>query len=370
MHKKLKVGILLDDSLDAPDGVQQYVLTIGNWLNKNGHSVYYIVGQTDRKDINNVYSLAKNIRVSFNENTMRIPYYSSISNIKNVLETLDLDVLHVQMPYSPIYAGKVINNVSSNVNVVATFHIAPASHIVTKASKILSYFSNKSVNRINNFISVSKAAQQFAYDTYGIKSSVLPCVITANNLVHKPVYENTPHLVFLGRLVKRKGAIYLLNALAQLNKEYKLPYKVSIGGKGAYLDKLQLFAKQNYLNNVEFLGFVSEEEKVSLLASADIAVFPSTGGESFGIVLLEAMAAGARVVLGGDNPGYSGVLGGYPKQLIDPRNTIEFANRLKYFLENSSFRNDAYIWNQKEYKKYDIDIVGNDILKIYYKHKK
>lgn len=369
MHNKLKVGILLDDSLDVPDGVQQYVLTIGNWLYQNGHSVYYIVGQTNRKDISNVYALAKNFRVSFNGNTMRIPYYSSKSNIKNTLNNLNLDVLHVQMPYSPFYAGKVINCVSSNVNVVATFHIAPASNIVTHASKALSLISRGSMGRINSFISVSKAAQQFANDTYGIDSTVLPCVITANTLVHKPIYKKTPHIVFLGRLVKRKGVILLLEALVKLNKLYNLPYKVSIGGKGAHLNKLQEYAKQNNLSNIKFLGFVSEEEKVPLLASADIAVFPSTGGESFGIVLLEAMASGARVVLGGNNPGYSGVLGGYPKQLIDPKNTIEFANRLKYFLENSKFRQDSYLWNQNEYKKYDINIVGKDILNIYYKHK-
>ena len=155
----------------------------------------------------------------------------------------------------------------------------------------------------------------------------------------------------------------------QLNKTYNLPYKVSIGGKGENLTKLQNFAIQNNLQNVNFLGFVSEDVKVSLLASADIAVFPSTGGESFGIVLLEAMASGARVVLGGNNPGYSGVLGDYPKQLINPKNSIEFATRLKYFLENRKFRQDAYLWNQNEYKKYDINVVGKDILNIYYKHK-
>ncbi len=368
MPNKIKIGILLDDSLDVPDGVQQYVLTIGQWLHQNGHSVYYIVGQTNRKDINNVYSLAKNIKVSFNENTMRIPYYSSKVSIKNTLDILNLDVLHVQMPYSPVFAGKVINNVSNNTNVVATFHIAPASIFVTYASKMLSFISKKSISRVNNYISVSKAAQHFAYDTYRIRSSVLPCVITANKLIHKPIYGNTLHIVFLGRLVKRKGAILLLKALVELNIIYKSYYKVSIGGKGAHLAKLQEFVKNNSLNNVKFLGFVSEEDKVPLLASADIAVFPSTGGESFGIVLLEAMAAGSRVVLGGNNAGYTGVLGEYPKQLIDPKNTKEFAKRLKFFLESNTARENAYNWNQKEFIKYDINIVGKKILDIYLKH--
>jgi phosphatidylinositol alpha-mannosyltransferase len=65
--KKLKIGFLLDDTLDTPDGVQQYVLTVGKWMSNQGHEVHYLVGQTHRRDIDNVHSMAKNIKVSFNQ---------------------------------------------------------------------------------------------------------------------------------------------------------------------------------------------------------------------------------------------------------------------------------------------------------------
>lgn len=118
------------------------------------------------------------------------------------------------------------------------------------------------------------------------------------------------------------------------------------------------------------MGFVDESDKPALLAGADIAVFPSTGGESFGIVLIEAMAAGARVVLGGDNVGYRTVLGDHPDLLIDPKDTKAFANRLAHFLEFEQSRIDAATWARKAVKQYDVAFVGNKILHIYMERKK
>ena len=66
----MKIGFVLDDSLDKSDGVQQYVLTLGHWLHSQGHEVHYLVGQTERTDIQNVHSLSKNVRAKFNQNRM------------------------------------------------------------------------------------------------------------------------------------------------------------------------------------------------------------------------------------------------------------------------------------------------------------
>jgi len=182
---------------------------------------------------------------------------------------------------------------------------------------------------------------------------------------HKPIVEQVPRIVFLGRLVERKGCQYLLAALKQLQAQYDGNYNVTIAGKGPLAEKLQAYAKKNNLKNVEFTGFVSEQDKPKLLASADIAIFPSTGGESFGIVLIEAMAAGARVVLGGDNVGYQSVLGDHPDLLINAHDTKSFANRLQYFLEHPEARKNAAAWAQSAIGQYDVGTVGEKIIKLY-----
>jgi phosphatidylinositol alpha-mannosyltransferase len=142
--------------------------------------------------------------------------------------------------------------------------------------------------------------------------------------------------------------------------------KLIIAGKGPMLNELKKLTAQLGLNgSVEFLGFISEEEKPSLLASADIACFPSLGGESFGIVLIEAMAAGSEVVIGGDNPGYSSVLAGKSELLIDPKNAEATAKILENFLSNKRKAAEISKWQQNEVKKYDVAKVGSTLLEIY-----
>ncbi len=100
---------------------------------------------------------------------------------------------------------------------------------------------------------------------------------------------------------------------------YTLPQNPTLGNDLEctfnYTDTQNYVEQNNLRSSVKFLGFVNERDKPELLASAAIACFPSLGGESFGIVLIEAMAAGASVVLGGNNPGYTSVLGDRPESL-------------------------------------------------------
>src|ERR1039458_8447904 len=106
--KSLKVGFVLDDSLDKTDGVQQYILSLGSWLKQQGHDVHYLVGETVRTDIPNVHSLSRNINARFNSNRMSTPLPASPARIRKLLEDVQFDVLHVQIPYSPFLAQQII----------------------------------------------------------------------------------------------------------------------------------------------------------------------------------------------------------------------------------------------------------------------
>jgi len=110
---------------------------------------------------------------------------------------------------------------------------------------------------------------------------------------------------------------------------------------------------------------VAEEDKAAFLAQGDIAVYPSTGGESFGIVLLEAMAAARGVVLGGNNPGYASVLQPYPDQLFDPTDTRQFAEKLAWYLANPMGRERAAVLQRQYVQHFDIGEVGQQLLAVY-----
>jgi phosphatidylinositol alpha-mannosyltransferase len=360
----LKVGFVYDDSLDGNEGVARAIKNLGTWLLNRGHTVSYFVGETQIKDFQGarVYSLSKNLGVTFNGNQLSIPLPASVSRIKTALETEQPNVLHVQMPHSPLLAQLVVNHTEAAV--VGSFHIYPANYMARTGSRLLRLLYLNGLAKFDEIVSVSPAAAEFAKNYYGIESSVIP------NSVDVKEYKNSEknlagRVVFLGRLVPRKGCRQLIEAF-ELASKLVPGSELVIAGEGPQRPELQALILQKKLNNqVKFLGYVSEVEKIKLLASAQVACFPSLHGESFGIVLIEAMAAGSGAVLAGDNPGYATVLAKKPDLLVDPRNTEKFAARLTELLTDKKKTARYRSWQSAEVKKYDIDTVGPQTEQLY-----
>jgi phosphatidylinositol alpha-mannosyltransferase len=363
----LKIGFVFDDSLDSYDGVAQYVKNLGAWLSSQGHEVRYLVGETKMLEWagGKVYSLSKNKKVSFNGNQARIPLIASKRRIKKVLATEQFDVLHVQVPYSPFMAQKVINAAGKNVAIIGTFHVAPADYLSNFGGHLLRIAYGKSINRFDYILSVSSAAEKYAKNAFRLKSKILPNVVDLDFYSSADTKTKTRDILFFGRLVQRKGArelIFAFNILQQHDKKARL----TIAGKGPMEKELKnLVGSFGISEKVEFLGFIEEADKPKLLASADIACYPSTGGESFGIVLLEAMAVGAGIVIAGDNVGYRSVLGKKPELLFNPKNALSFAGKLSEFRENKNLKTKLHHWQQNEVKQYDVNIVGSNLVEIY-----
>lgn len=366
---KLKVGIVLDDSLDSTDGVQQYVFRIAEWLVDQGHEVHYLVGETKRSDLENIHPLSRNLRVRFNGNVMSMPLPTSKKLLRRALDELSLDVLHVQTPYSPFMAGRLIK-IAKTEAVVGTFHILPYSLAVTAANKFLGVINRSSGRAIDVMMAVSEPARKFAKSVYGYDCEVVPNPVRVADFIDASSDEPAPRIVFLGRLVERKGAMWLLKAVAHIVEQglYDGKFEVIVAGKGELLPQLTRFVEEHALETiVSFPGFIAEDEKASLLASGDIDVFPSTSGESFGISLLEALAAGRGVVLAGDNPGYSSVMYGFPNQLFDPKDTPLFAELLATWLKDTEGREEIRRKQREYVKQFDIAVVGRSVEDTYRK---
>jgi phosphatidylinositol alpha-mannosyltransferase len=367
--QKLKVGLVFDDTIDRDDGVSQYVRRLGGWLSGQGHEVRYLVGQTSLKSWQGgkVYSLSRNLRVSFNGNKLSMPVSSDKKAIKQVLADEQFDVLHVMVPYSPFMAAKVINMASAATAIVGTFHILPSGRISRLGSKLLKIGLRPSLKKFDQMAAVSLPAADFAKRAYGLNTSVIPNPIDIDAFKPKPKIKKsaTPRIVFLGRLVKRKGCQQLLLAFFEIAPQIP-DARLIIAGDGPDKAKLMKMAgKAGLLDRIEFLGHIKESEKAGLLSSATVACFPSLYGESFGIVLIEAMAAGAGAVLGGDNPGYRSVLQEQPDLLVDPLNAAQFASRLRQLLTDEQLRRGLSDWQKQAVKKYDLPVVGGLIENLY-----
>jgi phosphatidylinositol alpha-mannosyltransferase len=366
----MKIGFILDDTLDKPDGVQQYVLTLGAWLSDQGHDVHYLVGQSARTDIANIHSLARNVSVTFNGNHLSIPLPVSRAKLRRLLAAEEFDVLHVQTPHSPFMAQRLLLAAPAQTAIFATFHIMPHSPLVSGLTKVLGWWLRPSLRRIDCMLAVSTAAETFCKQAFGRSSTVLPNVIKVRRFADAEgftQFNDKPTIVFVNRLVERKGCQYLLQAVNELAMSPDAPdFRVIVCGKGELLSKLKVYVHAHGLEEiVTFTGFVSEEDKPRYMASADIAVFPSTGGESFGIVVAEALAAAKGPVLGGNNPGYATVLAPYPDQLFEPKDTAALARLLRGYLLDPVHR-QAIASSQAQYvEQFDVAVVGTKLVELY-----
>jgi phosphatidylinositol alpha-mannosyltransferase len=377
-QRPLKIGLVFDDSLDRPDGVQQYVLGLGGWLTAQGHEVHYLVGQTERQDLAHVHSLTRNTNVRFNGNRLSIPRPASKRAIRRLLDEVQFDVLHVMMPYSPMLAARIIASAQPQTVVTGIFHILPQTGLVRWATHALGWWLRPTLRRFDKVFATSSASKSFAESAFRLHDvEVSPNVVDLSQFQAAKPFERyrdgVATVIFLGRLVPRKGCQTLLEAAALLKQSYEPEFRIVVCGKGPLQPELEAqAAKLGIAKQVEFTGFISEEDKPRYLASADLAVFPSTGGESFGIVLIEAMAAHQPVVLAAANAGYAAVMEPRPQQLFHPGDAAALAAQMAYFLDGKPPAAAARAWQQTYVKQFDTAVVGSALLQEFQRqrHKK
>ena len=370
----MKVALVLDDSIDRPDGVQQYVRSLGSYLTSVGHEVHYLCSASESTDPF-VHALSRTASVKFNGNGLTTPLPASRKVIRSLLEREMFDVIHVQTPHSPFLAGRVVEEArklqARSVRIVATFLILPHSRFSALSTRALGKVLAKNLRKFDVISAVTEPAAEFAKASFGITDvPVIPIgvdVAAFQAAIHTPrparAAGDTLVVAFLGRLVERKGVLELLEAVALLPGEILDRLDVRIGGRGPLMEDAENAVAQHGLRDVvSFEGFVSEEDKPQFMADADIAVFPALGGESFGIVLIEAMAAGSGVVLAGANPGYLSVIGPRPEVSVDARDTEAFALLLERLVTDSTLRDEIHAEQQEHVKQFDVTTVGDRVL--------
>lgn len=368
----LTIGFVFDDTLDALDGVQQHIITIGTELARRGHDVHYLVGETHHSPVPQTVSLARNVMVSFNGNRMRIPLPVRKREIRAALAHNNYDILHIQAPYSPLFGGRVLECAPQSTGVVATYHIAPIDRRARYGGRALGLVNAHSHRRVDEVIAVSQVAAQYAQFTSHTHGTIIANPVDVEKFAtaaHRATRDAAhPHIVFLGRLVPRKGAQLLLDALDYGERHGMFPMPglhVTIAGDGPLMDDcVQRAARLR--TPVQFVGTV-DEGKADLLASADVAVFPAIGGETFGIVLPEAIASGAGVTLAGDNPGYRWTMRGDEDALfsVGPDHARVLAERIERALTDAPWARRLHAREEALLDRYNVQAVTDEVEQVY-----
>jgi phosphatidylinositol alpha-mannosyltransferase len=368
----LRVGLVYDDTIDRYGGIGVYVTTLGAALRRHGHHVEYLLGSSALASFEGVpvRSLARNVNVRFNGNVLSMPAWSRSSRLDQALHDGRFDVLHVQVPYSPLMAGRLLTRVGGRCAVVGTYHVASERLLPRVGAAALRVLKARSASRFDAMVSVSEVAAAFAARWSGMDARhVVPNLLDVSRVrreVAAAAVRPDHDIVFVGRLVPRKGCGELLEALGHLKRwAERRPPRVAIVGDGPLRRRLERRARALGLaDTVTFHGAVDDQRKFALLSGARVACFPSVFGESFGVVVLEALAAGAEAVLAGDNSGYRELLD-EPRALVDPCDPVAFGSRLRRFLEEDELRKEIGRRQRRLLLRCDADVVTGRIVDLY-----
>ena len=304
----MKIGLVTPYVYPLPGGVNQHVRYLYENLRLRGHDVRIITSShgLQRASEGDVIRIGKGFSVPANGSVGTItlsPRY--LSQVRDVLAREQFDVLHFHEPFVP-FLSLIVLRLSTSVN-IATFHayggFSPAYEL---GSKIMGSYAE----RLHGRIAVSAAARHFIDRFFPGEYRLIPNGVDTGRFRRAvPIsrwQDDTRNILFVGRFEPRKGLLDLLKAYRILRKTGCQCRLLVVGG-GPQEREARRYIVTRKLAGVEFLGRVSDEERDALFKTADVYCSPATGRESFGIVLLEAMAAGTAVVCS-DIHGYKGVV--------------------------------------------------------------
>jgi phosphatidylinositol alpha-mannosyltransferase len=335
----VKIGLVTPYVYPLPGGVNEHVRFLYENLRLRGHDVRILTSShgLQRSSEGDVIRIGKGFSVPSNGSVGTItlsPRY--VSQVQKVLDREKFDLLHFHEPFVP-FLSLVVLRQSTSVN-IATFHAyAGFSPAMELGKRTLSHYAA----RLHGRIAVSAAARHFADRFFPGDFKVIPNGVNVGRYQRAvPIarwQDGTLNILFVGRLEDRKGLPHLLKAYRLVRKR-GFACRLLVVGSGPQEREARRYVMTRGLQNVEFLGRVSDAEKAQLFKTAYVFVSPATGRESFGIVLLEAMAAGTPIVCS-DIHGYKGVVQrGRQAILVPPRDSKALAAGISELLADPTLR--------------------------------
>ena len=363
----MRIALVSPYDWSIPGGVNSHVTQLAREYERAGHDAT-IIAPTSR----HLRTLPENVHIIC-EGVIGLPASGSVANVcisynlnsrvKEYLRNETFDVVHVHEPFMPLVPFQFMRY--SKATNVATFHAARegGSRLYAYGKYIIRPHWHNLHGRIAHSRSALRLIGKHFPDRYRIITSGVDCASYAEAQPLPEYLDGKRNILFLGRLEKRKGLPYLLQAYKRVKREQPETRLIIVGGDGGLRRGAERYARDNELDDVVFTGYVSDEEKARYFRTADVYCAPNTGSESLGIVLLEAMAAGTPVV-GSRIEGFADVLtNGRQGLLVPPRDPEELASALSRLIADAGMREEMgkeaartasqYSWDQQARKVLD-----------------
>jgi phosphatidyl-myo-inositol alpha-mannosyltransferase len=361
----VKVGLVCPYTWDVPGGVQAHVHDLAIALIGLGHDVSVITPADDESALPPyITSTGRAVPVPYNGAVARMAFGPlSARRVRRWLREGDFDVVHVHEPTTPSLS--LLATWSFDGPLVATFHTSvQRARTLAAAYPIL----QTALEKMSARIAVSQAARRTLVEHLGGDAVMIPNGVSMATFADVEPFPGWPGeggaLGFLGRFDEaRKGLPVLLAAFETLAAA-RPGLRLLIAGPGD-ADEVRRALPAELIERVEILGQVSDVDKARMLRSVDVYVAPNIGGESFGIVLLEAMAVGTPV-LASDLEAFRAVLdGGRSGRLFATGDPDDLARKAAELLDDPDARAALVALGRATARSYDWSTVARDIVRVY-----
>lgn len=345
----MKIGIVSPYFYPWYGGITEHVYNLYRELKYKGHSVRLITpfnGGPTFEDKDDLFKIGTPIPVMVNGSLTHIPFvFRKRSVTMNILQKESFDILHLHQPLFCMLGLSFLRNIKKMRSqkkrcpkVIATFHACGGT--VEKALiGIFGFYFRRFSSLFDRRIAVSAAAMNFVDSLANGPYHLIPNGIdierfsTEKNSIQR-FKDGVANILFVGRLEPRKGVTVLLESLEHISHFTPKPFRLIVVGNGLLTRYYRQKIPPSMRDKVHFIGTISSDELPQYYHTADIFCSPASYGESFGIVLIEAMAAGIPIIAG-DNEGYRSVLRHQKNSLlVNPHDPVTLAKSIAYLLDN------------------------------------
>ncbi len=363
----MKVGLVSAYDYAYPGGVTEHIHHLAAGLRRRGCTVKILAPCSDPSyegDHPDFIRIGRPLPIPMHGSIARITLSLRLAaRVKRFLREEGFDVIHLHEPLMPALPLTVLRY-SETIN-VGTFHAYARSNVGYYYGKPL---LKRWVRRLHERLAVSEPARQFVSRYFPGDYHVVPNGIDLARFRDRPPLpayrDGKLNLLFVGRLEHRKGLGYLLRAYSKLRRE-RDDVRLIVVGDGPYRRWYSRWVQRNEIPDIAMVGYVDAAEKPRYYATADIFCAPNTGDESFGMVLLEAMAAGKPIVAS-DIAGFRQVIHSGSEGLLVPRKSRhQLVAAIKLLLDDPDLRARLGRTGLQTVQQYDWERVINRVLDIY-----
>ena len=367
----MKIAMVSPYDFAYPGGVASHISSLERCLTRMGHEVKVIApASRPIPDFGDRFiAIGKPYPIPGSDSIIRIPISLRLGpTIKEVLARENFNIIHLHEPLMPMLCSAVLR--FSNTANVGTFHACEGKPGYNWGRPISTWMISRRVRKLHGRIAVSQPARDFHAKHVPGHYEIIPNGIDLERFTmdvspFEEYRDGRLNILFVGRLEFRKGVNYLLKAYLHIKSEFPNSRLLIVGPGTRLRKRYERWIQKNRLEDVIFIGYVSSDDLLRYYQTADIFCAPATSRESFGIVLLEAMAMGKPIVATNIS-GYASVAtDGEDSLLVPPQNDRELAWALGTLLSDENLRREMGTRGRQKAERYSWEHVAQRVLDYY-----